>query len=160
MRIKRRSGLRASSRCLGGDDERWPYGLTIDPQGPGGVLEYASAMDREHCARLIARTRLHTCHSDRLMSLNVIEKVTVAAEKHFQRAAFAPSDHNTALTRAMARPFTVIESHSREVALVRESHFRLSLTVSPRPFLLQVTNFALCSTSWHSGTSILSEYER
>ena len=31
------SGLRASSRRLGGDDERWPCGLVIDPQGSGSA---------------------------------------------------------------------------------------------------------------------------
>ena len=30
--------------------------------------------------------------------------------KHFQRAAFAPSDHNTALTHVIARPFTHAKS--------------------------------------------------
>jgi hypothetical protein len=40
---------------------------------PSGML-LASAMDREHCARLIARLR--TCHSDVTILTKVIKKVT------------------------------------------------------------------------------------
>ena len=73
------------------------------------VLGYAdaSAMDREHCARPIARLR--TYHSD-------VTKRHRAGDWQLrrifsgQRAAFAPSDHNTSLTRAMARPFTLAKS--------------------------------------------------
>ena len=77
--------MRARSRrlALGGDDERWPYGLAINPQWPGSAQRHDSATDRERSARPIRRFR--TCHSDD--SINVIEKVTGAAEKHFQRAA-------------------------------------------------------------------------
>ena len=76
------------------------------------VLWYASAMDREHCACPIERLR--TCHSyvTKPGLLNAIEKVTltVAAEKHFQRASFSPSDHNIALTHVITRPFTHTKS--------------------------------------------------
>ena len=45
---------------------------------------------------------------------------------------------------------SLIQSQACKVALVREteSHFRLSLTLSSRLFLLKVANFSRCSTGW------------
>ena len=80
-----------------------------------------------------AHAKFHVYTRVTLMSLNVIEKVTGSCEKHFQRAAFAPSDHST------ARPLIL---HTKSVGR-GESHSHLSLTVSSRLFLLQVVNFPL-----------------
>ena len=82
-----------------------------------------------------------------MMSFNVIEKVTGSCDvrsifsEWLLHTRHSISNHDTALTHVMARPFTLIQSQSCKVALVRESHFRLSLTLFSRPFLLQVVNF-------------------
>ena len=73
------------------------------------VLGYASVMDREHCARPIAR--LHTSHS-------------YATKRHREgdwqlRSIFSAwllhpqQRHSTALTRVMSRPFTHTNSVGR-----------------------------------------------
>ena len=116
------------------------------------VLGSASAMDHERCARPIPRLR--TCHSDvfqrhregdwQLRSIFSARLLHPATTQHSSNACYG------------TRPFTHTKSVVQGRALVREGHFRLSLTLSSRLFLLQVANFpvnpsAPASTGWQCG---------
>ena len=106
------------------------------------VLGYASAMDREHCARPVARLRTCLSYVTKRHREGDWQLISILSARLLHPAT------TTQPKRVLCHARLLIQSQSGEVALVRESHFRLSPTVYPRPFLLQVTTTSLCSTGW------------